>query len=610
MIRCGVLSQKPRFAVTNFFNDRWSVLGYAALVVSLISTGCRQSPAVPQKTALPTADASTAFLPEISETVGIRFQHATGDLHAFSMPQIMGSGGAMFDFDADGDLDIFLVDGGTIPESAAATEPESHWAGKLYRQEDPGHFVDVTEASGLTHRGYGMGCAVGDIDNDGDLDLYLTTYGEDRLFSNQGNGTFTDITDQSGISNPRWGTAASFFDYDLDGWLDLFVVNYLDYFPGSICEDGRGRRDYCGPQSFSGTVDKLYRNLGRDVESGAVRFSDETVARGLAARAGRGLGVLCRDFDGDRRPDVFVANDMQENILWMQQPDGNFRDEALLRGVAVNRLGEPEANMGVISDDLNRDGFFDLFVTHLTGETNTLFSGDPSGVFSDTTARSGLGAPSFPFTGFGVAAVDLQHDGHLDVVVVNGKVKRGPSTVAGGSANDHWYDYAEPNQVYLNDGRGQFVVEDRLGESRFSSLLEVSRGLISGDIDNDGDIDLLVTNCGGVARLFRNDFPKQGHWLGVRAVDPELRRDALGARITVRAGDLVMTRELNPSSSYLSSNDPRVHFGLGAADHYDSVEVEWPHGEPVRELFPGGSADRYLTLGRKAGKPMSGDPAP
>ncbi len=533
---------------------------------------------------------------DITSTTGLQFVHDVGPLDEFHMPQIMGSGAALWDYNGDGLLDILLIGGGPLvapPDSE--TPPIST---RLYRQQSDGQFVDVTEQSGIVTRGYGMGIAIGDIDNDGDLDLYLTQYGRDQLFENQGDGTFRDITEEAGINNPQWATAASFVDYDQDGWLDLFVVNYVDYLPGSICEDAKGRRDYCGPESFPGTVDRLYRNRG--AEPDGPRFQDVTVTSGLAAHAGKGLGMMCRDFTGDHRPDIYVANDMEENVLWIQQPDGTFINEALLRGAAVNRMGEAEASMGVALGDFDDDGFDDMLLTHLSGETNTLYLGDGTGQFVDYSSQSGLAAPSRPFTGFGVVCMDLEHDGDLDVVLVNGRVKRGPPAKRL-DASEFWRDYAEPNHVYRNVGQGKFQLEIWSGSEAFTAPVEVSRALVAGDIDNDGDLDLLVSNCGGPARLYRNDSKKAGHWLMIRAVDPELRRDAYGAIITVRAGERTWVRQVNPSASYLSSHDVRVHIGLGNVDHYDSITVDWPRPGGDLEEFPGGAVDRSIVLERGQG---------
>ncbi len=586
-----------------------------AAVVLLNLCGCRNADSDGNRVPAAQTPIELSNLVEITGEVGLEFVHEVGRIGDYSMPQIMGSGAALFDFDNDDDLDILLINGGSA-DRVPRQPQQDRVTSRLFRQEPDGTFVDVTQTSQLLNDGYGMGAAIGDMDNDGDLDVYLTNYGQDRLFQNNGNGTFTDITESAGIANPRWGTAACFFDHDQDGWLDLLVVNYLDYFPGSICEDGSGRRDYCGPESFAGSVDNLYRNRTHETASRKVAFEDITVTSGIAALAGRGLGALCRDLDDDGRPDIYVANDMEPNRLWIQQEDGTYRDQAMLRGVAVNRLGRPEASMGLAHGDLDGDDWPDIFVTHLRGETNTLYRTEQPGRFMDTTSSSGLGPASLQRTGFGVAAVDLEHDGDLDVVIVNGGVKREPSPESADDATNasqsHWSEYAERNQVFLNSGRGTLVeLQPATGAAPatadFLHHREVSRGLACGDIDNDGDIDLLVTNAGGPARLFRNDIAKQGNWLTLRAIDPNLKRDSIGAQVRVQAGARRVQREVNPSSSYLCSHDLRLHFGLGDAPRYDQITVRWPGPDARVEQFPGGESNRTLVLVRGTGR--AGEPA-
>ena len=603
MIGNGNLRTQPRGCVTDSVSPLGGILKrcLSCTIVLLASIGCSAADSGGITPSFDAARDNSSALVEITQEVGLDFVHNAGALGDYGMPQIMGSGAAMFDYDGDGNLDILLIDGGSLDPSPRDPSGEAPVTSRLFRQEHDGKFVDVTTSSRLANHGYGMGVAIGDIDNDGDLDVYVTNYGPDRLFQNNGDGTFTDVTQSAGIASPGWSTAACFFDYDRDGWLDLFVVNYLDFFPGSICEDGSGRRDYCGPESFRGTVDRLYRNTSGDSDSRGVSFTDVTVVSGIASQVGRGLGVLCCDMNDDDRPDIYVANDMEPNRLWIQQADGSYVDEAVLRGVATNRLGKSEASMGVARGDLNADGQQDLLLTHLRGETNTLYLAEQSGLFTDGTAASGLGPASLRRTGFGVAAIDLEHDGDLDLVIVNGGVKRGPREGAT-EGEEYWADYAEPNQVFINTGSGVFLDNEESRTADFRERIEVSRGLSWGDVDNDGDIDLLVTNAGGRARLYRNEFSKQGNWLMIRAVDPSLQRDSIGARVLVQAGSRQFEREVNPSSSYLSSHDLRVHFGLGDAPHYDKIIVHWPGSGRSLEVFPGGEANRMLLLTRGTGR--------
>jgi hypothetical protein len=503
------------------------------------------------------------------------------------MPQIMGSGAALFDFDNDGRLDIYLLQN---------SGPDGNSTNRLYHQGPDGRFTDVSKGSGLDISGFNMGVAIADVNNDGWPDVLVTQFGGLRLFLNRGDGTFRDVTVQAGLDSPLWGTSACFFDFDRDGWLDLVVANYVDY-DGFSCPGLDGRADYCAPKVFGGSIPKLYRNIGR-VSSGnaaPVRFEDVTLKSGLGRFPSSGLGVVCADFDGDHWPDIFIANDGRPNWLFINQRDGTFKEEAVPRGVAYNRMGRPEANMGIALGDLSGHGMFDLFVTHLTEETNALWVQGPRGVFEDRTVAAGLRNGRGRGTGFGTVLADFDQDGALDLALVNGRVSRPPpSNQAPGS---FWEPYAERNQLFTGDGAGHFR-DIALENPAFCGTAGVYRGLAYGDIDGDGALDLLVTEVAGPARLYRNISPARGHWLLIRALDPALNRDAYGAEITVEGGGRRWKRWLNPASSYLSSNDPRAHFGLGAVKHVDRIVVLWPDGK--EESFPGCEVDRQLVL-RKGG---------
>jgi hypothetical protein len=527
---------------------------------------------------------STPWFFDFTDKVGLDFVHDPGPTGSYFMPQIIGSGAALFDFDNDGRLDIYLLQNGG---------PDSKSTNRLYHQGSDGHFTDVSARSGLDVSGFNMGVAIADVNNDGWPDVLLTQYGGLRLFLNNGNGTFTDITKTAGLDSLGWGTSACFFDFDRDGWLDLIVANYVDY-NGSSCTGGDGKKEYCPPGVFGGSVPKLYRNLGRIADAKApfpVRFEDVTLKAGLGKYASTGLGVVCADFDGDRWPDIFIANDERPNWLFINQHDGTFKEEAVLRGIAYNRIGRPEANMGIALGDLRGSGLFDIFVTHLTGETNTLWVQEPRGMFQDKTAAWGLTAAAWRGTGFGTVFADFDQDGCLDLALVNGRIAR--PHASGRETESFWQLYAERNQLFANDGKNRFkdISPENLA---FSGTAGVYRGLAYGDIDGDGAIDLLVTAIGERARLYQNIVPGRGHWLMVRAVDPALKRDAYGAEITLEAGGRRWKRWLNPASSYLCSNDPRVHFGLGKADVVDRVTVLWPDGS--EENFPGGKVDRLVIL--------------
>ena len=587
---------------------RGAALGLISLVVFL--GGCQQSSTPSDREATDAQNqvdskaegsGSSQIFQDVTDTVGLRFNHVAEGKDPYFVPRSIGSGGALLDFDNDGLLDIYLV------QNAG---PESGIRNQLFRQQQDGTFADVSADSGLDVDGYGMGAAAGDVNNDGRVDLLVTEYGRVRMFVNQGEGVtphFRDITESAGLQNRAWGTSAAFLDFDRDGWLDLVVVNYLYYDPSRWCANAGGRKDFCGPQSFSGAVARLFRNQGSEAretgtskEPGQVRFEDLTVSSGLASRQGKGLGVLCADFDGDAWPDMFVANDGEPNFLWLNQQDGTFREDAAARGLAYNSMGEAEADMGIAIGDVNDDEAFDVFVTHRTIETHTLWMQKPRGSFVDRTTTSGiLGAERS--TGFGTVLTDFDNDGDLDMAIVNGRVLRstGPPPPISPGLDDFWKPYAQPDQLLINDGEGRFR-DVSAANADFGGLATVSRALICGDINNDGRMDLLVTNIAGPARLFHNVSPDSGHWLIVRALDPTLRRDAYGAEIRVQVGEKRWVQWMNPGYSFLASNDPRAHFGLGEFDHIDAITVLWPDGS--EEVFPGMEVNRLIVVRRGEGR--------
>jgi hypothetical protein len=534
---------------------------------------------------------------DITEDSGLDFIHEVGSrpLESYFLPHLMGSGAAVFDYDGDGKLDLYLIQNGG---------PDSNATNRLFHQETDGRFKDVSAGSGLDIKGHGMGVAIGDVNNDGRPDVLVTEYGGIRLFINNGDGTFTDVSREAGLDHPFWATSAAFVDYDRDGWLDMVVVNYLDYDPTSLCtERGARQADFCHPRSFPGVVAKLYHNRGPIPGSatGAVRFEDVTLASGLGKLPGRGLGVACADFDGDGWPDIFVANDAQPNYLWINQHNGTFKEEAAQRGLAYNGLGKPQGNMGIaLGDAANRgDGCFDVFVTHLSDELHTLWKQEPRGLYSDQTAAAHLASPCWRGTGFGTVMADFDQDGALDLAVVNGRVMRAKPP-ENASLPEFWRPYAERNQLFANDGTGAFR-DISPSNAPFCGRYEMARGLACGDFNGDGALDLLVTTVAGPARLFRNVAPNRGHWMLIRAIDPALGgRDAYSAQITLQAGDRCWVSWINPSQSYLCSNDPRAHFGLGKVDTVDDIRVVWPNGD--KESFDGGAVDRPILLRKGEGR--------
>jgi hypothetical protein len=559
------------------------------LLLLLTWAGCKPEARQPPTTR-PIASSAAVLFEEFTAPSGVQFIHDSGATGQYFMPEHVGSGAALFDFDNDGRLDLYLIQCGG---------PNSKSKNQLYHQEANGSFRNVSEGSGLEVAGYGMGAIAGDVNNDGLPDILVTEYGAARLFLNLGEGKFREVTSHSGIDNPRWATAASFFDFDRDGWLDLVIANYVDYSPTHKCLDAGGIQEYCGPQNFDGTVSRLFRNLGQT--KGGVAFEDVTVRSGLARLTGPALGVLCADLDGDQWPDIFIADDGKPNRLFLNQRNGTFVESAALRGLAYNAMGEVAGNMGIGIGDANGDGLFDIFVTHLIQEQHALWVQGPRGFFQDKAAEFGLTNPGWRGTGFGTVLADFDLDGRLDLAFVNGLVHRGHDAATRVDGLHPLFSaYAQRSQLFLGDPQGRFADVSQ-SNAAFCGLAAVGRALAYGDFDNDGDLDLVATCTGGPARVFRNIAPRRGHWLMVRALDPALGgRDAIGAEITVEAGGKRRWGLVQPSTSYLASNDPRAHFGLGSAAKVDAIRVLWPDGN--EESFDGGPSDREITLRRGKGR--------
>ena len=522
---------------------------------------------------------------DLAAEAGVDFVHFNGFSGEYYYYETFGSGAAFLDFDGDGWLDIYLVNGSALTDTVPAVTPVN----RLYRnlsgagpdEPRPGpplRFEDVTAGSGADDRGYGMGVAAADADNDGEQDLYVTNAGGNRLLLNDGgSGRFDDVTAEAGVGDPRWGTACAFLDYDGDGDLDLFVVNYVDFdiWENPVCKKGK-HRSYCDPDTYDPVEDVLYRNDGG-------RFTDVSRASGITL-AGRGLGVALSDYDLDGDTDIYVANDGTMNFLYENQP-GGFVEVGLYAGGRYNRDGLAEAGMGVDFGDVQNDGRQDLFVTNFTNETNTLYVNDGQGELHDLTDRFGLTGPSLKPLGFGTRFLDYDNDGFLDLFVANGHVMDIIAEV------EPELSYPQPNQVFRNLGGGGFSETSALIGPGLG-VVAVSRAAAAGDCDNDGDQDLLVTNVSGRPTLLRNDGGNRNNWLLVELVGAG-HRDALGARVTVTAGGMSMLRERQSGASYLSSHDPRLHFGLGRAERA-RVEIVWPGGR--RQVIEEVPANRILRV--------------
>ncbi len=534
---------------------------------------------------------------ELGDGAGLTFAHDNGARGDYHPPEIMGSGAALFDYDGDGDLDVYLVQGAAVGSSPNGLQ-NPRATSRLFRNDltrDAAgramlRFTDVTSASGAGFSGAGMGVAAGDYDGDGDFDLYVTAYGSNALYRNNGNGTFTDVTRAAGVDDPRWSTSAAFLDYDRDGDLDLFVANYIDFTVEArkACTDAVGAPDYCAPSAYRPVPSRLFRNNGNG------SFTDETEAAGVSKAYGAGLGVTVGDYNRDGWLDIYVANDATPNQLWINRQKGVFEDEGWMSGSAANAAGRPEGSMGIASADFDGDEDEDLFVTNLTRETFVLYVNDGRANFEDRRAASGVSQTTADMTGFGTAWLDYDRDGQLDLVVANGAVNT--SAAQRGSPAP----YRQRNQLFHNEGRGR--LRDVTAESGAAfERSEVSRGVATGDIDNDGDVDVLITNNGGPARLLLNTTAP-AHWLSVRTTAPAGNRWAFGGRIGVfQDGRAPMWRRIGTDGSYLCASDPRVHFGLGDSARIDRLVVEWPDG--LREQWSKVAADREVSLERGSGMP-------
>ncbi|MCY3592019.1 MAG: FG-GAP-like repeat-containing protein [Acidobacteria bacterium] len=578
-----------------------------ALATVLISTAgmvnCAGDPGIgpseePMASRLPLSPIEPVAFHDRAAEVGIGFQHRNGARGRYLLPEIMGSGAALFDADGDGDLDAYLVQGGDL--EAAPDEAGTPVSDRLFRNElvETGElrFVDATDDSGIESSGYGMGVAAGDFDGDGRVDLYITNLGPNRLWRNLGGGRFEDVTAAAEADDPRWSVPASFLDYDGDGMLDLFVANYVDFNLGShtLCTFGSGEPDYCSPKTYRAEPDRLFRNLGDR------RFEQTTDRAGLATEFGNGLGAAPADLDLDGRLDLYVANDGTPNQMWMNRGGGRFENRALFGGSAVNRRGEAEAGMGIAVGDMDGDGDEDLYVTHITGETSTLYLNDGDGLFTDAGMPAGLDTPSLPMTGFGTGWFDFDNDSDLDLLAVNGAVRRLDRAPSGGAAaaraasgTDHERRFGQPNQIFRNLGDGRFEDASSLGGPAFRAY-EVSRGAAFGDVDNDGDTDVLITNNNGPARLLLNLTGQDNGWIGLRLVIADGKRDAVGSLVRVRlTGGRTITRRVRAAMSYASSSDPRVLIGLGDAG-VEEVRVFWLGG--TEESFGALSPRTYHEL--------------
>jgi enediyne biosynthesis protein E4 len=534
----------------------------------------------------PTAINSTQFR-NVATEAGLTFTHTNGSSPAKHIVETMSSGGLFFDYDADGWIDVFLVDGGSVVDPKVHARSKS----RLYRNRGNGLFEDVTDSTGIEHRQYGVGACDGDYDNDGRVDLYLTNFGPNVLYHNDG-GRFRDVTRTAGVGDTHLSTSCAFADIDNDGLLDLLVVNYVD--PGDntkVCGDSR-MRAYCRPDVYDGVSNTLYRNNGDGT------FTDITRAAGIYRKDGKGLGVVFGDYDDDGRVDFFVANDLVPNFLFHNEGGGTFREVGLLAGVAVASDGRARAGMGTDFGDYDGDGRIDLLVTNFEMETHNLYRNLGGGLFADATLPSGIGSATLRFLGFGAVFLDYDNDGHLDLAIANGHVLDNTSHFQSASK------YAQRKLLLRNNGQGRFTDVAASAGPGFA-LERVSRTLVAGDIDNDGDLDLLVTNNGESADLLRNDGGNRGNGVVVKLTGTKSNRDGIGARLRATVGSRTLIRDIKSGSSYLGQNDLRAHFGIGRAPEIERLDVRWPSGHIDRlEHIPANGIVRITEGGRSERTPF------
>ncbi len=549
--------------------------------LAALAIGCRQPASTGNPAGAPQADVAPGPIcfNDLTSETGITFRHTDGSSGHRYIVESVSAGLALFDYDADGLIDIYFLNGTPLRGSQDKSRPTN----ALYRNEGNWRFRDVSQEAGVADPGYGLGVAVGDYDNDGNVDLYLNNFGPNVLYRNRGDGTFTDVTKSAGVQNgDKVGAGASFLDIEGDGDLDLYVANYVDFtYENHVpCTIG-GLPAYAGPLYYEPVPDVLYRNNGDGT------FTDVSEESGIGRHAGSGMGMVCCDYDNDGDQDIFVCNDSRRNFFFRNDGKGRFEEVALVVGIAYNFFGDANASMGVDCADYNNDGYLDFFMTNYQGETPVLYQNSEAGFFDDVSRRTGAGAGTYPYVTWGVGMVDFDNDTHRDLFIACGHLDDNVEL------RDDTTAYAVKNVLLRNDGSNRFEdVSASAGNGM--AVRQSSRGAAFDDLDNDGDIDVVVLNSRQPPSILRNDSTNDNHWIQVRLVGTKSNRDAVGARVQVVAGSLVQIDEVHSGRGYQSHFGSRLHFGLGQHDRVDRVEVRWPSG--AVDVIKDVEVDRLITI--------------
>jgi len=551
-------------------NTGTDYLRYCGSLAAVLGFLCSQAPA---------AEPCPIQLRDVTKLTGVSFKHTHGGSGRMYVFEPMTGGLALFDYDRDGDVDIYFLNGAPLPGTKSDGAPRN----ALYRNDGDFKFTDVTKTAGLADTGYGLGVAAGDYDNDGDLDIYINNFGPNVLYRNNGDGTFTDVTKKAGVANgSQLGAGANFLDIDSDGDLDLFVSNYLKFsYKIHKIRHRSGLQVYSGPKDYPPVSNNLFRNNGDGT------FTDISAASGIARHLGTGMGTVCADYDNDGDTDIFVANDDEANFLFRNDGKGRFTEVGLISGTAYDINGNEESSMGVACGDYDNDGRLDFYVTGYQQELALLYRNLGEGTFEDVTRTSGAGAGTFQHVNWGAEFADFDNDGNRDIFVACGHFERNIRKI------DDSTEYQVRNIMLRNTGKGKFAnVSDHCGDGLAAKLS--SRGAAFDDLDNDGDIDAVILNWRSAPTILRNDSPKGNHWLQVRLRGVKSNRDGVGARVKVVSGKLTQIDEVHSGRGYQSHYGMRLHFGLGKTDRADRVEVRWIGGGT--DVLRNVSVDRVLKI--------------